>query len=408
MSDINTLLGLGLGPEDDMQALADNLRGQQREGRFLGMSTVAPIAQYGQGLQLSATDSAKQGGALRLSMAKEAQAQANYNSTALAKTQAAKLANQNQVASDALDFENSQITAENLAASQAAAAARVAEANAAKRETASYWHPTKPNTVLNLREGPDGQHYDQGDPSKVYNPQLLTPYKAPTVGGSQQNLRPSKFQEQKESLTEKRLQNKDFISRSMTSPYFAGAVGSKADIAKHGPEWLGINPQTGSLQTDLNSMTVEQAAEPLSYLGVNPTDADLKFALDAVRKLGSSPESWRNWYAGVYNDDIKRAIMNSKDLSNEEKVQALSEWDGQVADVLEQMDYNIKLESGKSAKQRFKESTNETYVITYRDAVKRPEDVTQERWDSYTFEQKSGINKMKAKKADDAKKANGG
>ena len=102
MADINTLLGLGLGPNADMQALADNLRGQQREGRFLGMSTLAPVSAYGQNLQKGAVDAATRGGALRQSLAKDRQTQDNYNATALAKTAAAELANKNKVSADEL------------------------------------------------------------------------------------------------------------------------------------------------------------------------------------------------------------------------------------------------------------------------------------------------------------------
>lgn len=90
MADINTLLGMGVSPQDNMQALADKLRGEQQLGNALGMSTLSPVAQYGQNMATGAAESASRGGVLRQAMKKEQQAQDNYNSTALAKTQAAK------------------------------------------------------------------------------------------------------------------------------------------------------------------------------------------------------------------------------------------------------------------------------------------------------------------------------
>lgn len=75
-TNINTMLGMGLGPQDNMNALADSLRGEQRMGDYYGMSTLAPVAQMGQTMQQRAGQAAQQGGVLRQTMEKEATRQA--------------------------------------------------------------------------------------------------------------------------------------------------------------------------------------------------------------------------------------------------------------------------------------------------------------------------------------------
>lgn len=71
MADINTLLGLGLTEQDDMQALANQLRGQQREGQFLGLSTLGGASNLGRQKQADSTNAAQRGGVLRQAQAKE-------------------------------------------------------------------------------------------------------------------------------------------------------------------------------------------------------------------------------------------------------------------------------------------------------------------------------------------------
>lgn len=62
---------LGLQP-NNMNALADSLRGEQRMGDYYSMSTLSPIAQYGQQLQQRSQQAAKQGGSLSQALEKEA------------------------------------------------------------------------------------------------------------------------------------------------------------------------------------------------------------------------------------------------------------------------------------------------------------------------------------------------
>lgn len=69
---IETLLGLGLGPQDDMKALASSLRKEQAIGDYFSGSSSPRMAQYGQRLAERSGDEAKTGGALRQTMAKEA------------------------------------------------------------------------------------------------------------------------------------------------------------------------------------------------------------------------------------------------------------------------------------------------------------------------------------------------
>lgn len=72
MATIDALMGLGGGPEADQQALADRLRGEQRQGQFFGLSTLQPVAQYGQNVARGAEQGAQRGGALSQALAKEA------------------------------------------------------------------------------------------------------------------------------------------------------------------------------------------------------------------------------------------------------------------------------------------------------------------------------------------------
>lgn len=66
------MLGMGLGPQDDMKALASSLRGDQGMGDYYSMSTLAPIAQLGQSMQKRTGQAAQQGGVLRQAMEREA------------------------------------------------------------------------------------------------------------------------------------------------------------------------------------------------------------------------------------------------------------------------------------------------------------------------------------------------
>lgn len=71
MANINALLGMGVSPGAGQQALADKLRGQQRQGEFFGLSTLAPVSQYGRGQVQAAQQGAQRGGALSQALAKE-------------------------------------------------------------------------------------------------------------------------------------------------------------------------------------------------------------------------------------------------------------------------------------------------------------------------------------------------
>jgi len=64
MADIETLLGLNAGSGADMQALAAKLRGQQKLGDFLALSTIPQAAQMGSGERRAALGSARAGGRL--------------------------------------------------------------------------------------------------------------------------------------------------------------------------------------------------------------------------------------------------------------------------------------------------------------------------------------------------------
>ena len=72
MATIDALMGLGVGQGADQQALADRLRGEQRQGQFFGLSTLQPVAQYGQNVARGAEKGAQRGGALSQALAKEA------------------------------------------------------------------------------------------------------------------------------------------------------------------------------------------------------------------------------------------------------------------------------------------------------------------------------------------------
>ena len=71
MDNINTLLGLGLGNQDNMNALANKLRGEQKLGQMLGMSTIDNVAQHGQRIQDNTTQAANRGGVLNRAMEAE-------------------------------------------------------------------------------------------------------------------------------------------------------------------------------------------------------------------------------------------------------------------------------------------------------------------------------------------------
>ncbi len=69
---ISTLLGLGLGPQDDMEALARSLRNEQSYGDFYGGSSIKETADYGKRLSDRQTQAAQRGGVLRQAMEREA------------------------------------------------------------------------------------------------------------------------------------------------------------------------------------------------------------------------------------------------------------------------------------------------------------------------------------------------
>lgn len=326
---ISALLGMGLQPQDNMNALADSLRGEQRMGDYYSQSTLAPIAQLGKTMQNRSASAANRGGILKQAIQKQKQAQENWEADGLAKVKAAQ---------------------------------KIADANASKRDTKTYWHPTLPDTALNLREGPDGKHYDQT--GQAYNPELLTPYRAGQDGSIQ---RLSKAQVKDQNQKEKKLEGRDFVSKTLTSPHMAGATGSLiASLGTNLNSLIGTNPKVGSLQTDLSNMTVQQAAEPLSYLGVNPTDKDLSFALEATRTLGSQPESWRDWYRDIYTPEITRAILSDKALTDTEKQEITEKWQEMSNDTIKEMEQNITLESEKPAMQRLKETWDEDKTEQYK------------------------------------------
>jgi len=91
MATIDALMGIGLGPDANQQALADSLRGQQRQGQFFGMSTLPGVAQYGQNLAKGAQTGAKQGGVLSQALAKEATRKTERQQDYERKVAAAKL-----------------------------------------------------------------------------------------------------------------------------------------------------------------------------------------------------------------------------------------------------------------------------------------------------------------------------
>ncbi len=143
--DINTLLGLGLTSQDDMKALANSLRKEQAIGDYFSTSTTPEWAKYGQGIQSRTQNAAKTGGVLKQAMDREAarkqelaaknqQAQENYESTALAKTMAAKeLARTNAATADTLN-QNKIASADLLNQNKVAAAEQLATVNQEKAE----------------------------------------------------------------------------------------------------------------------------------------------------------------------------------------------------------------------------------------------------------------------------------
>jgi hypothetical protein len=68
MADLNTLLGMGLGNEEQMRLTADALRRQDSTGRQMSLSSVDNIAKLGQQASSNALGSAKQGGTLKQAM----------------------------------------------------------------------------------------------------------------------------------------------------------------------------------------------------------------------------------------------------------------------------------------------------------------------------------------------------
>lgn len=69
---IETLLGMGLGPEDDMRALARNLRREQAIGDYHSGSSSQRVSDYGRNLSERSRKSAQVGGGLRQAQAQEA------------------------------------------------------------------------------------------------------------------------------------------------------------------------------------------------------------------------------------------------------------------------------------------------------------------------------------------------
>lgn len=345
-TNINTLLGMGLSPQDDMNALASSLRGEQGMGDYWSMSTLPGIAKMGQNMQQRSGQAAKQGGVLRQAMAKERQAQQNYNTTALAKTQAAK---------------------------------KLADTKASERDLKSFWHPTKKDTVLNLERADDGNYYDQT--GEVYDPntvQTLTPYETGSTASKQGKL--SKTEKDTIVTEKKQLRDRGFVSSRLSSPHMAGATGSLASVGTLLPGAVGINPKSGSLQTDLSNMTVQQAADPLSHLGVNPTDKDLEFALKASRTLGSQPESWRDWYRDIYTPEIERLLNQYAAEGGYNAEEEIAKWREESQATLADMNENIELESGKGIVQRFEETFDESKTESYKARQTAPQGVNAEQW----------------------------
>lgn len=68
---ISALLGMGLSPQDDMQALAKSLRGEQAVGDYFSGSSSQKMAQYGQRLADRSTQAAQRGGVLKQAMNRE-------------------------------------------------------------------------------------------------------------------------------------------------------------------------------------------------------------------------------------------------------------------------------------------------------------------------------------------------
>jgi hypothetical protein len=316
MADINTLLGMGVSPQDNMQALAERLRGQQQTGQMLGMSTLSPVAQYGQNMATGAADSARTGGALRQAMEKEntrklelkdekERLQKNIQNTALAKTVAAK---------------------------------KIADEKAAKRTTTSYWHPTKPNTVLNLRVGSDGAHYD--DVGENWNPQLLTPYKAGQQG-SKQNAAVLKYQDKVAGEETEMLLGNDIISQAITSPLMTAATGKFYDIPKQLGEFTGLLPEVQSQQNLLKEISLKAAAPTLEKLGVNPTDKDLQVAFDSVPSASDEPRTWIDWYKTRYMPRMLSAIRNGSKPELEDRMRE------EMNDVINEAEFALKNEQDK-------------------------------------------------------------
>lgn len=310
MASIEALLGMGLGPQDNMKAMADSLRGEQRMGDYYGMSTLAPIAQLGQNMQQRSSEGAKRGGVLRQTMEREAtrkrelaastkQSQENYTATALAKTQAAQ---------------------------------KKALVDSSKRSTESYWHPTKPDTVLNLRVGPDGVHYD--DAENAYNPELLTPYKAGQQG-SKQNVSQQKFDREKESDQLDTILSGDLASSVITSPLMTAATGPIYDVFKQGAKFTGLAPEVQSQQNAMNQLTAEAAGPILSKLGVNPTDKDLEVAFGTVPKLEDEPRTWIDWYKNRYAPRLRMMI----ERDNPKMLEAIDE---QIFSTINEAEFALK------------------------------------------------------------------
>ena len=65
MNNIDALMGLGIGDDEQQRMLADRLRGQQRAADFFSLSSVAPISGAAQAEQKRVTNSAAQAGVLR-------------------------------------------------------------------------------------------------------------------------------------------------------------------------------------------------------------------------------------------------------------------------------------------------------------------------------------------------------
>ena len=282
---------------ETLQGVTGKLLGGYLEGQAIEDAEQLDVDQTEQNRLTLAVEQQKEQAALDLEAERHAQEQQNIENEAAAKLTAAELENNNRVEAAAL-------------AAGVNAESELEKFNRLKmkRTDVAYYVPNEEGEVdiLNMQQDGYGNYYSTSNElmPEAFVKDVL-PGLTEVVYGNQNTSKPPTPKQLEEiegrdtAMTQSLLTG-DVITRLLGQPeQMMAASGPFYDPVKIATDYaapiFGLEEEqaTGMQMTNL---TIEAAKPILDNLGINPTDADLKIAMEASPSRSNEPASMYRWY----------------------------------------------------------------------------------------------------------------